>query len=72
MTLCGFRELEEHPAPFWVLRKWTESVLDSVMTAWPDFLPNQHWAWFHVMEDEVSHRGQIRVIRKAAQQAAQG
>lgn len=25
---------------------------------------NQHWAWFHVMEDEVNHRGQIRVIRK--------
>ncbi|BDP41338.1 hypothetical protein DAETH_13070 [Deinococcus aetherius] len=32
----------------------------------PDFdYPNHHWAWFHVMEDEVSHRGQIRVIRKA-------
>lgn len=26
--------------------------------------PNHHWAWFHVMEDEVSHRGQIRLIRK--------
>lgn len=26
--------------------------------------PNQHWAWFHVMEDEVNHRGQIRLIRK--------
>jgi uncharacterized damage-inducible protein DinB len=26
---------------------------------------NQHWAWFHVMEDEVSHRGQMRLIRKA-------
>ncbi|WP_161881708.1 DinB family protein [Deinococcus alpinitundrae] len=26
---------------------------------------NQHWAWFHVMEDEVSHRGQIRLLRKA-------
>lgn len=25
---------------------------------------NQHWAWFHVMEDEVSHRGQIRILRK--------
>ncbi|MFB9994886.1 DUF664 domain-containing protein [Deinococcus oregonensis] len=23
---------------------------------------NQHWAWFHVMEDELSHRGQIRLI----------
>ncbi|MFC4453009.1 DinB family protein [Deinococcus sonorensis] len=26
---------------------------------------NQHWAWFHVMEDELSHRGQIRILRKA-------
>ena len=25
---------------------------------------NQHCAWFHVMEDEVSHRGQIRLLRK--------
>ncbi|WP_029478706.1 DUF664 domain-containing protein [Deinococcus frigens] len=25
---------------------------------------NHHWAWFHVMEDEVSHRGQIRILRK--------
>ena len=33
---------------------------------------NQHWAWFHVMEDEVSHRGQIRIIRKAIQGAGHG
>lgn len=26
---------------------------------------NHHWAWFHVLEDEVSHRGQIRILRKA-------
>jgi uncharacterized damage-inducible protein DinB len=24
---------------------------------------NAHWAWFHVMEDEVGHRGQIRWLR---------
>src|SRR5689334_7434272 len=24
---------------------------------------NAHWAWFHVMEDEVNHRGQIRWLR---------
>lgn len=28
---------------------------------------NHHWAWFHVMEDEVSHRGQIRILRKQLQ-----
>ncbi|WP_407539824.1 DinB family protein [Deinococcus radiomollis] len=53
------------------LAKQGDAWLDSVMGAWPDFLPNQHWAWFHVMEDEVSHRGQIRVVRKAVQQTAQ-
>lgn len=38
--------------------------LASNMTV-PDFdYPNHHWAWFHVMEDEVSHRGQIRILRK--------
>jgi uncharacterized damage-inducible protein DinB len=24
---------------------------------------NAHWAWFHVAEDELSHRGQIRWLR---------
>lgn len=24
---------------------------------------NPHWAWFHVMEDEINHRGQIRWLR---------
>ena len=30
----------------------------------PDQPMNNHWAWFHVMEDEVSHRGQMRLIRR--------
>ena len=25
---------------------------------------NQEWMWFHVFEDEVNHRGQIRWLRK--------
>ncbi|GGM02048.1 DinB family protein [Deinococcus aerophilus] len=33
---------------------------------------NHHWAWFHVMEDEVSHRGQIRILRKQASQGETG
>jgi uncharacterized damage-inducible protein DinB len=24
---------------------------------------NRHWAWFHVAEDEINHRGQIRWLR---------
>ena len=27
-------------------------------------LANQHFKWFHVLEDELSHRGQIVLIRK--------
>jgi uncharacterized damage-inducible protein DinB len=25
---------------------------------------NHYWSWFHVFEDEINHRGQIRLIRK--------
>jgi uncharacterized damage-inducible protein DinB len=25
---------------------------------------NNYWSWFHVFEDEINHRGQIRLIRK--------
>jgi uncharacterized damage-inducible protein DinB len=25
---------------------------------------NNYWSWFHVLEDEINHRGQIRLIRK--------
>jgi hypothetical protein len=24
---------------------------------------NAHWAWFHVLEDEINHRGQMRWLR---------
>lgn len=31
----------------------------------PDFgYGNHHWAWFHVMEDEVNHGGQMRLLRR--------
>ena len=26
-------------------------------------LMNAHWGWFHVAEDEINHRGQIRWLR---------
>ena len=28
---------------------------------------NAHWAWFHVGEDEINHRGQIRWLRARLQ-----
>ncbi|GGR00935.1 DinB family protein [Deinococcus ruber] len=42
-----------------------DTWLLGILTGWDDFHPNHYWAWFHVMEDELSHRGQIRVLRKA-------
>jgi len=27
-------------------------------------LHNNYWLWYHVMEDEINHRGQIRVIKR--------
>ncbi|MGH1324810.1 DinB family protein [Bacillus pretiosus] len=31
---------------------------------WPNGVAyNQHYLWFHVLEDEISHRGQIRMMK---------
>jgi uncharacterized damage-inducible protein DinB len=31
---------------------------------WGGHKANNYFKWFHVLEDEVSHRGQMRIIRK--------
>lgn len=31
---------------------------------WDNNLSNNYFIWFHVFEDEINHRGQIRIIRK--------
>ncbi len=36
---------------------WLEAALPSAVQM------NAHWAWFHVAEDEIKHRGQIRWLR---------
>ena len=33
---------------------------------WGGIQANNHFKWFHVFEDELSHRGQIRWLRKRA------
>ena len=38
-----------------------DAWLESVVVPAPRL--NVHWAWFHVMEDEVNHRGQMRWLR---------
>lgn len=30
----------------------------------PEFTNNNYFDWYHVFEDEINHRGQIRLIRK--------
>jgi uncharacterized damage-inducible protein DinB len=31
---------------------------------WENEISNNYFKWFHVFEDELSHRGQIRIIKK--------
>ena len=39
----------------------TDGWLEQPMKVMPAM--NAHWAWFHVCEDEINHRGQIRWLR---------
>ena len=67
-TLRG-RELDEYLEELARVRHATLEGLGTRDDAWLEAtLPhapemNAHWAWFHVMEDELSHRGQIRWLR---------
>ncbi len=38
--------------------------------AWSTRPMNHHWMWFHVFEDEINHRGQIRWLRARLPQPA--
>ncbi|WP_425597629.1 DinB family protein [Virgibacillus salarius] len=49
-TLDCFKEIED---------KW----LDKVSPFGPNHKANNYFRWFHVFEDELNHRGQIRLIR---------
>jgi uncharacterized damage-inducible protein DinB len=57
------------------MRKTREITLDHFRTLpdswlyettpwWKNELGNNYFKWFHVFEDELSHRGQIRIIKK--------
>jgi uncharacterized damage-inducible protein DinB len=70
----GRRELRGHELQFYddELMRTREATLAALAQrddAWLEaplrIAPNlnAHWAWFHVAEDEVSHRGQIRWLR---------
>jgi len=70
----GRREIRGHELPFYVdellrAREATLAALKARDDAWLEaplrIAPalNAHWAWFHVAEDEINHRGQIRWLR---------
>ena len=64
MTMVGFRALgadmdNELKNEFSLVR--ADEWLERTLTATPAM--NAHFAWFHVAEDEISHRGQIRWLR---------
>ena len=70
----GRREIQGHELDFYTdelmrAREATLTALAQRDDAWLEaplrIAPNlnAHWAWFHVAEDEISHRGQIRWLR---------
>ena len=61
--------LEHYLDQLAAVRRDTLEALASRDDAWLDRTVspapkiNVHWAWFHVAEDEINHRGQIRWLR---------
>ena len=70
----GRREVRGHELQFYLdeLRRTREATLAALAKRDDEWLEaplriapnlNAHWAWFHVAEDEINHRGQIRWLR---------
>ncbi|WP_264738048.1 DinB family protein [Cytobacillus firmus] len=70
-------EINDHPLEFYLeelsaIRGKTLKFLASKKDCWlyeegkwsNGVTFNNYWFWYHVMEDEISHRGQIRVIKR--------
>ena len=70
----GRREIRGHELQFYTdeltrtreatlaaLAQRDDTWLEAPVRVAPDL--NAHWAWFHVAEDEINHRGQIRWLR---------
>jgi len=61
--------LDQYLGRLETVRRRTLEALASRDDAWLDrsasVAPriNAHWAWFHVAEDEINHRGQLRWLR---------
>ena len=67
-VLCG-KPLDHYVDSLEEVRRRTLEGLATRDDAWLDqslvAVPamNAHWAWFHVAEDEINHRGQMRWLR---------
>jgi uncharacterized damage-inducible protein DinB len=76
-TLRGY-QLEHYLEELSVVRTVTLDALAARDDAWLErtvtVAPriNAHWAWFHVAEDEINHRGQIRWLRARLPQRQTG
>jgi uncharacterized damage-inducible protein DinB len=46
------------------LARRDDAWLEVTRPFWGGHLANMHFVWFHVFEDEISHRGQIRWLRR--------
>ena len=46
------------------LARRDDAWLHEVYRPWGETVMNNLYNWFHVLEDEINHRGQIRVLRK--------
>jgi len=73
----GREKIKSHPLEFYVeqlaeVRKKTLEDFQKLDDSWlyieSDFWDhkkaNNYFKWFHVLEDEIHHRGQVRIIRK--------
>ena len=51
-------------ATLWELAQRDDAWLEITVPFWDGLPANNYFMWFHVFEDEINHRGQMRIIRK--------
>lgn len=76
----GRRDIKGYPLEFYItkLKEVRHKTLQKFATLtddwlyenrlWDNYSSNNYFIWFHVFEDEINHRGQIRIIKKMLSQ----
>lgn len=76
----GRRDIKGYPLEFYItkLEEVRHKTLQKFATLkddwlyenrqWDNHSSNNYFIWFHVFEDEINHRGQIRIIKKMLSQ----